>query len=119
MNFGRLGEDVAAGFYRKAGFKILLRNFRVKSGELDLICQKGNFIVFVEVKALVSSEGFFPEMHFTKEKVKRLKKAIEIFLIENSEKEKLTQQLDLLTVDFSPEGKVLEIRRYENVSGGF
>ncbi len=47
---GKLGEDIAEKFYRKRGYKVLDRNFRTKRGEIDLIVEKNNQVIFVEVK---------------------------------------------------------------------
>ena len=50
QRLGASGEDTAAQFYRHHGYEILARNWRVRQGELDLICRRGSEIVFVEVK---------------------------------------------------------------------
>ncbi len=47
---GKAGEDAAAKFLRKKGFRILARNWRHKQWELDMVCQDGDTHVFVEVK---------------------------------------------------------------------
>lgn len=47
---GRWGEELAAQHYRERGYSILTRNYRVRSGEIDLIAQKQDTLVFVEVK---------------------------------------------------------------------
>lgn len=47
---GQRGENVAAKFLRNAGYKILIRNFRCETGEVDIIARDGRTIVFVEVK---------------------------------------------------------------------
>ena len=47
---GRYGEDIACDFLRKAGYKIVARNYSVQQGELDIIASKNTLIVFVEVK---------------------------------------------------------------------
>ena len=55
---GAWGEDVAAGFLEKRGFKILARNYRragVK-GEIDLIAWDRDTLVFVEVKTRRSED---------------------------------------------------------------
>ncbi|MBQ3837160.1 MAG: YraN family protein [Treponema sp.] len=46
------GERRAADFYEKNGYQIVGRNFRTRFGEIDLIAQKGETLVFSEVKAL-------------------------------------------------------------------
>ena len=43
-------EDQAAAFLEKQGLLVMERNFRCKSGEIDLIARDGKYLVFVEVK---------------------------------------------------------------------
>ena len=43
-------EEKAAAFLQEKGLKILEKNFRCRSGEVDLIAQDGRYLVFVEVK---------------------------------------------------------------------
>ena len=50
MNSGKLGEDVAVNFLEKYGYKICARNFRGRWGEIDIVAEDGDCIVFVEVK---------------------------------------------------------------------
>jgi putative endonuclease len=47
---GRTGEDLAAEYLKNCGWTILTRNFRTKSGEVDIIGLDGDNVVFVEVK---------------------------------------------------------------------
>lgn len=47
---GQSGEDLAAELYRRAGFDIVCRNHRTRTGELDLVARKGALLVFCEVK---------------------------------------------------------------------
>lgn len=48
---GKEGEEVAAQFLLKQGYKILERNFRTSRGEIDIIARDGSTLVFIEVKA--------------------------------------------------------------------
>jgi len=48
---GRQGETLAAGFLEEKGYRILARNFRSRFGEVDIIAQKDETVVFVEVKS--------------------------------------------------------------------
>jgi putative endonuclease len=53
LRVGRRGEQIAVGFLRKSGYKLLFRNFRAKcGGEIDLVCRdrEAKVLVFVEVK---------------------------------------------------------------------
>jgi len=47
---GRAGEEAAASYLEKKGMRILQRNFRSRSGEVDIISMDGEAIIFVEVK---------------------------------------------------------------------
>ncbi len=47
---GRRGEEVAAEVLRRRGWRILARNYRCPLGELDLVAEDGDVVVFVEVK---------------------------------------------------------------------
>ncbi len=48
---GAAGEERAAQFLAARGLRIVERNFRVRGGEIDLICRNGATVVFVEVRA--------------------------------------------------------------------
>ncbi len=51
---GSYGERVAAAFLRRHGYKILVKNYLVTGGEIDLICRHKEFLVFVEVRTRAS-----------------------------------------------------------------
>ncbi|MCZ6660854.1 MAG: YraN family protein [bacterium] len=58
-SLGRRGERVAARFLKRRGYRILHRNWRCPSGEIDLVCADGATLVFVEVKSR-SGGGLVP-----------------------------------------------------------
>jgi putative endonuclease len=47
---GAAAEDRAARFLEQRGMRIVERNFRVRGGEIDLVCRDGASLVFVEVR---------------------------------------------------------------------
>ena len=47
---GKLGELLAARYLQKAGCRLLAMNYQTRYGEIDLIVQDGDTVVFVEVK---------------------------------------------------------------------
>ncbi|WIV10846.1 YraN family protein [Proteiniborus sp. MB09-C3] len=59
-NIGIIGEDIAERYLLENDYKVLERNFRVKAGEIDIIAQKNQIIIFVEVKARSSNKYGFP-----------------------------------------------------------
>jgi putative endonuclease len=49
-DLGKLGEDLAVEHLKKAGYKILKRNWKFGKHEVDIIAENNNFIIFAEVK---------------------------------------------------------------------
>jgi len=47
---GEAGEQAAAEFVTSLGYRIVARNVRFRSGEIDLVARDGGVLVFVEVK---------------------------------------------------------------------
>jgi len=50
ITLGKLGEDIATAHLKKNGLQIITRNYRQKSGEIDIIARDGEWLVFIEVK---------------------------------------------------------------------
>jgi putative endonuclease len=61
QRLGRRAEQLVAGGLERQGWRIVARNVRTRSGELDLIALDGATLVFVEVKAGRAGSGLGPE----------------------------------------------------------
>lgn len=77
--YGNLGENYAYNLLRSHGYKILQRNFRSKTGEIDIVAIEGDTLVFVEVKTRWSKKFGLPEEAVTKRKLYRIRKTGEYF----------------------------------------
>jgi putative endonuclease len=69
---GREGEDQAANYLIRQGYRILERNYRTASGEIDLIALDKDAVVFVEVKTRTSDAYGAPELAVTPQKQRRM-----------------------------------------------
>ncbi len=84
---GGIGEQIALDYLLVKGYKLVERNFTCRLGEIDLICEKDGFIVFIEVKSLDINSEFYIYSTLTKFKKKRLKKAINTWLLKHNKLE--------------------------------
>lgn len=112
---GRKGEEKACQFLASEGYKIIAKNFRTRFGELDIVAQDGEVLVFVEVKARASKEFGLPEEAITPRKIRHLIKAGQYFKLMNPQTPDL-QRIDLVAIELSPTGEVGEIRLIRNIS---
>lgn len=70
---GMRGENDAVAFLIGLGFVILDRNWRCRTGEIDIVAKDGDDLVFVEVKARTSLRYGHPFEAVTPKKVARLR----------------------------------------------
>jgi putative endonuclease len=56
VRLGKTGEDVACQELERRGYAVLARRYRRRGGEVDIVAQDGQTIVFVEVKARDGSQ---------------------------------------------------------------
>ena len=71
---GEIGEIRACEFLSRKGLRILDRNWRIKSGEIDIVAAQDSVIVFVEVKTRRSSAFGHPLEAISIEKAARLQR---------------------------------------------
>ena len=77
---GKSGEEIAVNFLKQEGYKIICRNFRCFQGEIDIIAQDKEEIVFVEVKTRTSVKYGEAKEAVDKEKQKHIYKTAEYFI---------------------------------------
>ena len=56
QRLGLLGEEIAARELASRGYTILERRYRTRFGEIDIVAEEGDTLVFVEVRARATSE---------------------------------------------------------------
>lgn len=79
-NIGNIGEDLALSFLIQNGYKILEKNFRTNFGEIDIIAQKRNTIVFIEVKTRTSIKYGYPYEAVNYRKQQKIKKVSQSYI---------------------------------------
>jgi putative endonuclease len=56
QQLGIVGEDLAARELASRGYAILERRYRTRYGEIDIVAEDGDTLVFVEVRARATAE---------------------------------------------------------------
>jgi putative endonuclease len=77
---GAFGERRAAAHYRAHGYAVLERNWRCRSGEIDLICARGTTLVVCEVKTRTGPGHGHPLEAVTVSKQRRLRRLAAAYL---------------------------------------
>ncbi|MDQ6927136.1 MAG: YraN family protein [Actinomycetota bacterium] len=70
---GARGEEAVAAWYEGAGYEVIARNWRCRTGELDLILRRDGIYVFCEVKTRTSTAFGAPQEAVTRTKQRRLR----------------------------------------------
>jgi len=121
---GNRGEELAAEYLRKKGYKIEERNFRTRFGEIDIVCWDGQTLVFVEVKTKIGHDFGEPEEMVNKGKLERVRRMGEVFIrtqgIENSRTQdgeiwKGGCRVDVVAIVLKETGEVEKLEHYEAV----
>lgn len=71
---GAKGEEIAVRYLKSRGYRILERNYRVRLGEIDIIAEHGDDLVFIEVKTRSDILFGSPFESVTKQKQQQLSK---------------------------------------------
>ena len=104
MKLGESGERTAARSLKRAGYRIIHRNYRCRAGEIDLIAADGDTVVFVEVKTRRSDEAADPEVNITYAKRRQIIRAAKYFLMEKSAQDRPCR-FDVVAVVQPDDGK--------------
>jgi Holliday junction resolvase-like predicted endonuclease len=129
---GEIGENIAVKFLMKQGYKILERNYTRKWGEIDIVAQKGNRIIFIEVKSVASADlkslayrredvshgtndDYRAEDNMHPWKLKRLSRTIQTYLLSNKVGEVVEWQVDLVVVFLDLKNKKAKIKTISDI----
>ena len=93
---GRTGEWFAAAMLRAKGYRIVVRNFRTKLGEIDIVARKGDLIAFVEVKARASTDEALDAV--SRKARQRIANAAEQWIARQKDASRLSWRFDIIAV---------------------
>ena len=104
-SLGAFGESFAVGHLTRLGYRILERNVRYRTGELDIVAADGDDLVFVEVKCRRSGKYGSPESSITPRRFARLAQTIEEYLM-RKELHPPSYRVDVVSIEVGSSGRV-------------
>lgn len=123
QRIGRWGENVAAYYLEKKGYRVQARNVRTPRGEIDLIAfqessQSSPVVVFVEVKTRTNTGFGLPEEAVDPRKLDHIFLSADAYLQDHPEQAALEWRIDVIAIQGQPGSKVEDviIEHFENVS---
>jgi putative endonuclease len=99
---GEKGEKIAAAYLKKNGYRIIETNFRCPIGEIDIIAQEKDELVFVEVKTRTSEELGYPEQAVGIKKQKKMSQLALWYLQKKNIKDTTATRFDVLAITMFP-----------------
>ena len=114
---GRNAEEAVAEHLRRAGYRIVQRNWRHRIGEIDLIAARDDVLVFVEVKARRDESFGSGAEAVSATKRKRLAGLAQLYLRSLREQPQACR-FDIAEVGLDAAGFVRSIRLIENAFSG-
>ena len=109
-DLGKLGEKLSVEFLQKKGYDILETNWTFQKAEIDIIAQKENYLVVVEVKTRTSVDFGSPQDFVKPAKIQLLVKAINEYVISND----LDLEIRFDIIAISKEGQTFNIEHLED-----
>jgi putative endonuclease len=110
---GQRGEDAAARYLKRLGYRILARHLDSPLGELDIVAVDGRTIVFVEVKTRTSTDAGHPADAIDERKERRMTQAALAYLKANGLL-KYSARFDVVAITWPSNSRRPTIEHYES-----
>ena len=114
-NTGQIGEDLAGQYLLKNGYTILEQNLKAPFGEIDIIAEKENYKIFIEVKSR-TSENYLELAHslYNKQIAHLRKAAVYYFVDQNIYLTPI--RFDLIAIKIDPAARNIDkLKHFKNI----
>ena len=109
---GAAGESVAAAFLIDLGYREVVRNYRCRYGEIDLIFRDGDEYVFVEVKTRYSLRYGYPEASVSRKKLQTIQACAQWYLLQHETVE-VPWRIDVIALLYQQDRA--DIQHYQSI----
>jgi putative endonuclease len=111
---GAFGQELAANYLRQKGYQIQTENFRSHEGEIDIIANNDEQLVFVEVKTRLSDRYGLPEQAVSESKLEKMTQTALRYL-EQKQINNDNYRFDIVAIEIDKILKKAKIRHYKNI----
>ena len=113
QRLGQLGESIARRYIESLGYRVVSTNERTPHGEIDIVCQLGDAVAFVEVRTRRPSSFGSPEQSISETKAAHMVAAALHYLQQSGDVDR-EWRIDLVAVELGSDGKLLRVEVIEN-----
>lgn len=106
LSVGKKGEELAVDYLVKAGYRIVARNYRCVFGEIDIVAEDGNTLVFVEVKSRRSASYGEPQLAVDYRKQRKIS-TVALNYIKEKQEHGRSARFDVVSVKLSSSGHTI------------
>jgi putative endonuclease len=117
QRLGRRGEEIAAAYLQQQGYRLLIRNWRCSTGEIDVVAREGETLAFVEVRTRRGGGFGTPEESVTPAKQARLVELAQTYMQENGLMDE-NWRIDVVAVEMDRRGRVTRLNLIRNAVWG-
>jgi putative endonuclease len=111
---GRLGEICAAQYLRSLDYSIADRNWKCRSGEIDLIAEENGTLIFIEVRTRTGRTTFgTPAESVDARKQRQVRATAQVYLHRTQAHERKIR-FDVISIILDRDGTAAELRHIKN-----
>jgi putative endonuclease len=114
QQFARWGEETAQNYLKERGIRIVEKNYRTQSGEIDIIGFENDDLIFFEVKARSSIKFGYPEEAVSPKKIEKFEMVANEYL-DNLSSNNLNWRIDTIAIIRNPHTQKYQIKWFKNV----
>ena len=105
---GKQGENLAAAFLKKNGYRICEVNFRCVLGEIDIIARDKSELVFIEVKTRRSYDMGYPEQAVGIRKQRKMCQ-LALWYLQKKNMTDISARFDVVAITMLPSGNEIKL----------
>ena len=114
---GSWGENEAAVYLRKHGYSIRGANYRTRFGEIDIIAEDRNYIVFAEVKLRKNAKFAAASDYVDQAKQRRLRATASFWLSQNETDKQ--PRFDVIEIYYQESEYGIQLKDINHLINGF